>query len=810
MRAGRVYVAWPSILQAALWALLVLAPALGVMLSQGAVAGPIDLHTASSLVLPSCAWAVGVGIVATVIGRFSAPAIARNPRRWIAWVLPAALMPAAGVFYAWYAMAAPDSAIGRAAMEGGWMPLLRQALLAGALVSTTWPLAAMLLTQLPLHTAASERALQRLDGVTRGQRLRRRARVEWPGLFAAVGLVAALTMLSTTVFDLAGEATASTELRARLALGAGAVQIAGPLAITIVPAVAGGCALWWLLCRDQSPTWPLDPSRAGCVSADIWIGLIVLVTWIGPLIALLVLSGVPESSNSGLVGATVLAVARALLVGVLASVSVVIFVAAGRKGASPSSIASTVIRHSMSLTWLIAALLPAAFVAAGWATLQILLPAWMQRAGVGRALALLLPATAIALLVARLIVRGEARAEADLRQLDGPPWWRVSPMTRRGMWIVAGLAAAWSMFVPAVEGMLAPPAAGPPLVVQLVDAMHYQRPESVILVLWVVAAMAVAAGILTALRLPRSSRASASLLLMALLVVLPACESPTTPESKTSPLLVHRVVGGPGTAPGRFVSPRAASASNGVLVVIDRSGRLQRIGDTIEEVDLPLLGTGFPTGVYLCEDGLALVADTHGSRVLGVSDTGVVHTVIGPDVDDAPMLVNPTDVVRGPDGLVYVSEYGDVDRIVVCTSDGRLVRVLGESGSAPGQFRRPQAMAFDAQDRLWVADACNHRLQLLDPVSGEAIAVIEDLVRYPYGIDVLANGDVLVAEYGGNVLRRVDPVTAKSRVWGGWGDAPGQLRTPWSVSIDHNAGVAWVVDTGHDRVLAVDLETLAW
>ena len=809
MRAGRVFVVWPSVLHTGLWALLVLAPALGVMLSQGAVAGPVDLHAASSLVLPSCAWALGVGVVSTVIGRLGAPAIMRNPRRWIAWVLPAALMPAAGVFYAWYSMAAPDSVIGRAAMEGGWMPLLRQTLLAGALVSTTWPLAAMLLTQLPLHRAPSERALQRLDGVTPWQGFCRRAHVEWPGLLAAVGLVAALTMLSTTVFDLAGEATASTELRSRLALGAGAMQIAGPLAITLVPAAAGGCALWWVLCRDQSPTWSFSRG-ATCVSADVWVGFIVLVTWIGPLIALLVLSGVPESSFAGLVSATVRAVGRGLLVGVLAAVSVLVFVAVGRKSVSPSSIASTALRHSMSLTWLIAAMLPAAFVAAGWGALQMLMPTWMQRAGVGRVFALLLPATAIALLVARLIVRGEVRAEAELRRLDGPPWWRVSPLTRRGMWIVAGLAAAWSMFVPAIESMLAPPSAGPPLVVQLVDAMHYQRPESVILVLWVIAVMAFAAGLITALRLPRSTRTAASVMLVAMLVILPACESPTASESAIPPLPVHRVVGGPGTAPGRFVSPRAASANNGVLVVIDRSGRLQRIGDKVEEVDLPLLGTGFPTGVYLCDDGLALVADTHGSRVLGVSDTGLVQTIIGSGVDHAPSLVNPTDVVRGPDGLVYVSEYGEVDRIVVCTSDGRLVRVLGESGSAPGQFRRPQAMAFDAEDRLWVADACNHRLQLLDPMSGDAIAVIEGLVRYPYGIDVLANGDLLVAEYGGNVLRRIEPVTGKSQVWGGWGDAPGQLRTPWSVSIDHNASVAWVVDTGHDRVLAVDLETLAW
>jgi len=806
--AARTAHAWgPVTIVAAGWLVLVAAPAVGVLLSGGSGAGAVDLHAATGLVLPSCAWAIGVGLCAVTVGRLAAPALARNLRRWLAWVLPAALMPAAGVFYAWYAMTAPDSVIGRAAMYGGWMPLLRQALLAAALVSTTWPLAALLLTQLPLRTAASERALQCLDGVTLPQRLKHRVRVEWPGLLAATGLVAALTMVSTTVFDLAGEATASTELQARLALGAGLAQMAGPLAITMVPAVAGGLALWWVLGRHREP---VSPDMGSTVSPDVWLGGIVLLTWLGPLAALLWISGVPDAPSAGLLGATLDAVARAVLVGVLAALSVVVFVAVGRAPVSAPRRLSCMAVQGMSLTWLMAALFPAAFVAAGWTVLQMHLPAWVQGQGVGRVLALLLPATAMALLVARLVVRGEARVQADLRRLDGPPWWRVSHMTQRGMWGVAGLAAAWSMFVPAVDGALAPPSAGPPLVVQLVDAMHYQRPESVILVLWVVAAMALVAGVLAAVRMPRVRRVGSPLLLVAVLVVLPACESQMPSESTTIPLPVQRIVGGPGTAPGRFVSPRAASAGNGELVVIDRSGRLQRIGDTVVEVELPLLGTGFPTGVHLCDDGRALVADTHGSRVLGVSDTGQVGTIIGPDVAGAPTLVSPTDVVLGPDGLLYVSEYGDVDRIAVCTPEGRLLRSLGGSGTAPGQFRRPQAMAFDVNGRLWVADACNHRLQLLDPVSGDAIAIIEDLVRYPYGIDVLDNGDLLVSEYGGNVLRRIDPASGRSRAWGGWGDAPGQLRTPWSVTIDHNAGVVWIVDTGHDQVLAVDLETLAW
>src|SRR5262249_49634116 len=37
---------------------------------------------------------------------------------------------------------------------------------------------------------------------------------------------------------------------------------------------------------------------------------------------------------------------------------------------------------------------------------------------------------------------------------------------------------------------------------------------------------------------------------------------------------------------------------------------------------------------------------------------------------------------------------------------------FGRAGTGPGEFNRPEGLCVDAQDRLYVADSCNHRIQV--------------------------------------------------------------------------------------------------
>jgi sugar lactone lactonase YvrE len=148
----------------------------------------------------------------------------------------------------------------------------------------------------------------------------------------------------------------------------------------------------------------------------------------------------------------------------------------------------------------------------------------------------------------------------------------------------------------------------------------------------------------------------------------------------------------------------------------------------------------WPHGIHVDRDGNVWVTDARaaspaelqkfpgedkkGSVVVKFSPDGKVLMTLGkPGVRGNPpdALTDPTAVVTDPgNGDVYVAEsHTDVTdphligRISVFDRNGKFLRVIGKTGTGPGEFRTPHALAFDSQGRLIVADRHNHRIQIL-------------------------------------------------------------------------------------------------
>jgi DNA-binding beta-propeller fold protein YncE len=148
----------------------------------------------------------------------------------------------------------------------------------------------------------------------------------------------------------------------------------------------------------------------------------------------------------------------------------------------------------------------------------------------------------------------------------------------------------------------------------------------------------------------------------------------------------------------------------------------------------------WPHGIHVDRDGNVWVADSgvvgpellsqypgegaKGSAVFKFSPQGRLLLTLGkPGTRGNPpeALTEPTDVVTDPaNGDVYVAEShtnvadpGLVGRISVFDRNGRFLRTIGRTGTAPGEFRTPHAIEFDSQGRLIVADRHNHRIQIL-------------------------------------------------------------------------------------------------
>src|SRR5262249_51112632 len=128
-----------------------------------------------------------------------------------------------------------------------------------------------------------------------------------------------------------------------------------------------------------------------------------------------------------------------------------------------------------------------------------------------------------------------------------------------------------------------------------------------------------------------------------------------------------------------------------------------------------------------------------GSVVIKFSPEGKVLMTLGkPGVHGNPpeALTDPTAVVTDPaNGDVYVAEsHTDVTdpnlvgRISVFDKTGKFLRVIGKTGTGPGEFRTPHALGFDSQGRLVVADRHNHRIQVLTK-QGKFIREYDDFGR---------------------------------------------------------------------------------
>jgi len=293
------------------------------------------------------------------------------------------------------------------------------------------------------------------------------------------------------------------------------------------------------------------------------------------------------------------------------------------------------------------------------------------------------------------------------------------------------------------------------------------------------------------------------LALSSLTTTLPACGK----ISSDHPDLVWGVRG---TRPGWLSKPRvAAFDADDNLYIADLTDRVQvfnRDGQYLRHWTMPALNVDGPSGLTIDRLGRVLVADTHFYRVMIYDRSGSLLQQVGEGVQGySPGLFGyPTDAVTDSQGLLYVSEYGDNDRIQVFSPQGTWLRQWGGHGYEPGQFMRPRALAIDPNDELYVADSCNHRIQVFDP-SGKLLRTWGDRgskpgqMSYPYDICFAPDGSLYVCEYGNSRVQKFDKSGKSLGLWGSPGRGPGQLNNPWALAVDSQGAVS-VIDSNNHRV----------
>lgn len=268
-----------------------------------------------------------------------------------------------------------------------------------------------------------------------------------------------------------------------------------------------------------------------------------------------------------------------------------------------------------------------------------------------------------------------------------------------------------------------------------------------------------------------------------------------------------------GNAPGQVVYPRAIAFDrvNDWFFVVDRQAHVQRFdrdGKYLSGWMMPDFRQGKPVGLSVGPDGNLWVPDTHYHRVMVYSPTGAEVRRFGSRGMGEGEFVYPTDIVFDAKGeRVFVSEYGDNDRVQVFTREGKFLYQFGSYGQKAGQFSRPQSMVIVGEE-LYLTDACNHRLQVFT-LDGKFVRVMGKVgdgpgeFRFPYGLETDGEGNLIVTEFGNNRIQKVSREGKSLGMWGTSGHLVGELAYPWASALD-NQGRLIIVDSGNNRLQVIE------
>lgn len=405
----------------------------------------------------------------------------------------------------------------------------------------------------------------------------------------------------------------------------------------------------------------------------------------------------------------------------------------------------------------------------------------------------------------------------DAARLEGASRWQ---MFRHVHWpqVALPLAAAWYLTYlfclwDAETLILIMPPGAETLSVRVFNFLHYghnAQVNALCLILLVLAVAPLAAFV--AVRAWAGRRRGAAGGWVALIGLLAGCSPSSSPNEipLDSRLFSRvRVIGSRGAGLGEFNKPRSVAVdARDNLYVVDMTGRVQKFspeGAFLSFWQMPQTEKGKPKGMCLDEKGNVVVLEPHYSRVNHFTPDGKLAAQWGDHGTNAGQLAFPRSVIVNSRGEIFVSEYGLTERVQQFGPEGRgLVRTLGAAGTGPGEFNRAEGLGIDRMDRLYVADSCNHRVQVFS-TNGASLAAFgrpgsgPGEMSYPYDVKVDADGLIFVCEFGSSRVQVFDPSHQPLETLGGPGAAPGQFSNPWGIALD-SRGDLYVADAMNHRV----------
>jgi serine/threonine-protein kinase len=236
-----------------------------------------------------------------------------------------------------------------------------------------------------------------------------------------------------------------------------------------------------------------------------------------------------------------------------------------------------------------------------------------------------------------------------------------------------------------------------------------------------------------------------------------------------------------------------------------------------------------PRGLAVHRNGDVFIADHENHRLRRAAPNGALSTVAGSGVQGVAdgqgtlaRLARPRGVAVNTAGVVYLSDEHTIRRI---TPDGQVTTIAGAAGWGAtdghgdnARFTYPWGICFDLAGNIIVADTGNHLIRRVTPngdvdtLAGTGRPGHRDgpadgaEFREPRGVAVDTEGNVFVADTVNHAIRCIAPDGAVTTVAGdgtkGFADGPAfsaRFNRPYDVAAGPG-GILFVADESNNRV----------
>ncbi|MBZ5585321.1 MAG: hypothetical protein LAQ30_24590, partial [Acidobacteriia bacterium] len=281
---------------------------------------------------------------------------------------------------------------------------------------------------------------------------------------------------------------------------------------------------------------------------------------------------------------------------------------------------------------------------------------------------------------------------------------------------------------------------------------------------------------------------------------------------------------------------RQVQAGSGTITTLAGNGNAALFGDGGSAATASLF---FPSGVAVASNGDYYIADWGNNSVRKVSKTTISTYAGSPSAQPgfsgdngqatSALLSNPAAVALDSQGNLYIADWGN-NRIRKVDTSGKITTVagadntgLGDGGKATSaRLNGPRAVAVDLAGNLYIADTGQNRIRKVDTTgiittlagtgtngfSGDGGPAVGATLGNPRGVAVDAIGNVFIADYFNNRIRRVAPNgtistiagTAHPDIIGDGGPATSAgFSQPMGLAVD-GGGAIYIADFQHQVV----------